>query len=198
MVPFIGDMLHDFCQEVKRLEHFEISGYSRHQCLVTRDRKRKAICVRCPIENLAIFCQGNHSPQRKRAAGDVLDEALHAGLITTFDAYGIVNAEPGVFPAAHACGDLIVYLMLVKKKGEYPFLPELHGTILEDIGDVNEVSRIGKNALCDERMDVRVKIDKRSVCLHGPDHGRNAAVRIDLQRVNVPHGLPRFMAELTE
>ena len=36
---------------------------------------------RGPIENLAVLVQGNHSCQRKRAAGDIFHETLHAGMI---------------------------------------------------------------------------------------------------------------------
>jgi hypothetical protein len=47
-------------------------------------------------------------------------------------------------------------------------------------------------------MDMNVPVYERSKTLHGPDHGRNAAVGIDFQRVNVPHGFPRCTAEFAK
>jgi hypothetical protein len=111
-----------------------------------------------------------------------------------------------VFPTPHASGDLIVDLVLVKKQREdistgsmrRPFLPELLGALHYNIGYRHKMAGICKHAFRNERMDVRVEIYKRSKSLHGPDHGGNAAVSINFQCVNVPHGLPRCVAKLAQ
>jgi len=74
--------------------------------------------------------------------------------------------------AAGATGDLFTNLVFVKKEREDAFLPELHGTILEDIGDVNEMAGLSEYALRDYSMHVRIPIDKRAPSLHGPDTPR--------------------------
>jgi len=43
------------------------------------------------------------------------------------------------------------------------------------------VAGLGEHAFWDEGVDMRVKVDKRSVRLHGPNHGWNAAFTINGQ-----------------
>jgi hypothetical protein len=101
--------------------------------------------------------------------------------------------------AAGASGDFFTDLVFVNEQGKNTFLPEVNCTLLHDVGYCYEMAGIGKHAFCDERMDMNVPVqDDRSVRLYGPDHGGNAAIGVDFQRVNVSHRLPRRMAEFAQ
>jgi hypothetical protein len=153
-------MLGDFSEKVKWVKHLKVPRYSGQKWHVAGEREGKAIRVRCPIENLPVFSQRNHSRKWKWAAGDVLDEPLHPGMIPGSYPYRIVDAEPGVFPPAHPSRNTLGYLHFVKQQAEHPLLPELRGPLFPDVGNVDKVPGIRKHAFRDYRMNMGMPVDK--------------------------------------
>ena len=76
---------------------------------------------------------------------NVLDKTLHTVLVAGFDANGVINAESGVPPPAHALYDIRVNIVFVQQQFKHLFLPYFNNPVLPGLGNMDEISRLGKN-----------------------------------------------------
>jgi hypothetical protein len=88
--------------------------------------------------------------------------------------------------------------MLIKKKRENSFLPEINCAMFEDIGDMHKVSGICEHALRNDRVDMRMPVYKIAKGLDSPDHGGNAGVAVDLQPKHIAYRIVCRTAELAK
>ena len=119
-------------------------------------------------------------------------------MISRLDADGVVNVEPAVFPRPHVCRSLQVYLELVKQQIKNLLLPDLRRPVPPDVGNVHEVPRVRKHALGHYRVYMRMPVDEIAERLHRAYHCGNAAIAVDLQRVNVAYRIIGSAAELAK
>ena len=198
MLPAIRDVLGHLGQEVERVEHLEVARHPGEQIHIARHGKGYAVRVSGTVEDLAVVRDRNHAGKTERTAGDVLDQTLHATMVTAIDPHRRIDAKPGVLPPPHTCRHLERDLALVKQQVEDMFLPDLRRAILPDVWDVHEESRFGEHSLGHDRVDVRVPVDEIAEGLHSADHCGHTVVAVDLQPVNIADGHVCGTAELAQ
>ena len=96
------------------------------------------------VDHLARLGHLHQPRQTERAAGHVLDQTLDSCLVTRWQQYRLIDAEPSVFPRTHVLHHFRFDLVLRQIQVEDRFLPGRFQTFQVELLQFQEVSGRGK------------------------------------------------------